>query len=44
MQMVQAAWILRPGSKKRPAGFIRGSDLRQEELADIMVDIHDCDE
>ncbi len=44
MQMVQAAWILRPGSKKRPAGFIRGSDLQQEELADIMVDIHDCDE
>jgi hypothetical protein len=44
MQMIQAAWILRPGSKKRPAGFIRGSDLRQEELADIMVDIHNCEE
>lgn len=40
LQMVEHAWILQPGSKKRPAGFIRGADLRQEELSDIMVDIH----
>jgi hypothetical protein len=40
LQMVENAWILQPGSKKRPAGFIRGADLRQEELSDIMVDIH----
>ena len=40
MQMMQVAWILQPGSKKRPAGFIRGADLGQEELADVMVDIH----
>jgi hypothetical protein len=40
LQMVEHAWILRPGSKKRPAGFIRGSDLKQDELSAIMVDIH----
>jgi len=40
MQMMENAWILQLGSKKRPAGFIRGSDLRQEELTEIMVDIH----
>ncbi len=33
MQMLEDAWILQPGSKKRPAGFIRGADLKQEELS-----------
>jgi len=32
-ELVQQAWILQPGSRKRPAGFVRGSDLRDEELA-----------
>ena len=40
LQMVEHAWILRPGSKKKPAGFIRGAELKREELSDIMVDIH----
>ncbi len=44
MQMLEHAWILRPGSKKRPAGFIRSADLHQDELSDIMVDIHKRDE
>ena len=44
LQMVQVAWILQPGSRKRPAGFIRSADLRQEELADVMVDIHTHEE
>jgi hypothetical protein len=44
MQMLEDAWILQPGSKKRPAGFIRGADLKQEELSAIMVDIHQHDE
>jgi hypothetical protein len=35
MEMIQDAWILRPGSRKRPAGFVRGSDLQQEELFDV---------
>ena len=44
MQILEDAWILQPGSKRRPAGFIRGSDLKQEELAAIMVDIHQHDD
>jgi hypothetical protein len=44
MQMLEHAWILQPGAKKRPAGFIRGADLQQEELAAIMVDIHQRDD
>ncbi len=40
MQMIEHAWILQPGSKKRLPGFVRSRDLQQEELADIMVGIH----
>jgi hypothetical protein len=39
VQMMEHAWILQPGSKKRPAGFIRGAELRQDELNDAMIDI-----
>jgi hypothetical protein len=34
-EMMQDAWILRPGSRKRPAGFVRSSELRAEELFDL---------
>lgn len=39
MQMMEEAWILQPGSKKRPSGFVRGSDLREEELASVMANL-----
>jgi hypothetical protein len=39
MQMLEDAWILQPGSKKRPSGFVRGSELRDEELASIMTNL-----
>jgi len=39
LQMMEDAWILQPGSKKRPAGFIRSADLRDEELSNLMVDL-----
>jgi hypothetical protein len=39
VQMLEDAWILQPGSKKRPSGFVRGSDLRDEELASIMTNL-----
>lgn len=39
LEMMEVAWILQPGSKRRPAGFIRGSELRAEEMADAMPDI-----
>ena len=32
MEMIQDAWILRPGSRKRPAGFVRSSEIQEEEL------------
>lgn len=35
MEMMQDAWILQPGSKRRPAGFVRGSELQDEELFDL---------
>ena len=31
-ELMQQAWILRPQSGKRPAGFVRASDLRQDEF------------
>ena len=37
-ELVQQAWILQPGSRKRPAGFVRGSDLGDEEFARLMTD------
>jgi hypothetical protein len=39
MEMLQDAWILQPASKKRPAGFVRASDLREQELRVIMADL-----
>jgi hypothetical protein len=32
-ELMQQAWILRPQSGKRPAGFVRASDLRDEEYS-----------
>lgn len=31
-ELLQQAWILQPQSRKRPAGFVRASDLQDEEL------------
>jgi hypothetical protein len=39
MQLMEDAWILQPGSKKRPAGFIRASELREEELTNVMIEL-----
>src|SRR5215510_5091578 len=35
LEMMQDAWILRPGSKRRPAGFVRASDLEEEEAPEF---------
>jgi hypothetical protein len=32
-ELLERAWILRPASQRRPAGFVRASDLRDEEMA-----------
>lgn len=39
MEMMQDAWILRPGSRRRPAGFVRGSELQEEEIDDICANL-----
>ena len=32
-ELLERAWILRPGSSRRPAGFVRANELHYEELA-----------
>jgi hypothetical protein len=36
MELMENAWVLRRGSKRRPAGFIHGKDLRAEEMIQMM--------
>lgn len=36
MELMENAWVLRRGSKRRPAGFIHGRDLRAEEMVRMM--------
>lgn len=40
-ELVQQAWILRPGTKRRRAGFVRGSELEYRELAKVMSETPD---
>ena len=39
-ELMQQAWVLQPGSRRRPSGFVRASDLRDDELARYMADAH----
>lgn len=32
-ELLEHAWILKPGSTRRPAGFVRASELRYDERA-----------
>ena len=43
MELMQQAWILQPGTRRRPSGFVRASDLRDDELARYLSDarLHD---
>ena len=43
-ELLQAAWILEPGSRKRPAGFVRASELRDEDFARYMSDLRRHDD
>ena len=36
MQMMENAWVLRKGSKRRAAGFVHGKDLRTEEVMALL--------
>jgi len=42
-ELVHQAWILRPATKRRRAGFVRGSDLEYGELSQIMTESRDPD-
>jgi len=42
-ELVQRAWILKPGTKRRPAGFVRGSELAERELEQIITESRDRD-
>lgn len=35
MDMMQDAWILQPGTRKRRAGFVRASELQDEEVYEL---------
>jgi hypothetical protein len=39
-QMMEEAWILQPASKRKPAGFIRAADLPEEDISNLLVDMH----
>jgi hypothetical protein len=36
-ELLQNAWILRPRTRNRPAGFVRATDLRDEEFVRLMT-------
>ncbi len=40
-ELLQKAWILQPPSRNRPAGFVRASDLREEEFVRLMSESRD---
>ena len=35
-ELVEKAWILTPRTRRRPAGFVRGSELEPEEMMRFM--------
>jgi hypothetical protein len=38
-ELVQQAWILRPQNGKRPAGFVRASELRHDEFHQLVAGV-----
>ena len=42
MQLLEDAWIFNPGSKKRPAGFVKHSELKAEEMQLIMEELREA--
>lgn len=37
-ELLEKAWVLTPGSRRRAAGFVKGSELRETELHKFMHD------
>ena len=36
-ELVEKAWILKPGTRRRPMGFVRASDLTDDEVARMLM-------
>jgi hypothetical protein len=39
-QLLEQAWILRPTTGRRLAGFVRSSELRDDEFRQLLSDLH----
>jgi len=35
-ELLEDAWILKPGAKGKPAGFVRHTDIKAEEMREMM--------
>lgn len=42
-QLLEQAWILKPTSGRRQAGFVRSSDLRDDEFRQLLSELHQAD-
>jgi hypothetical protein len=40
-ELAAKAWILRPASKRQPAGFVRATDLKDAELDALLMEPND---
>lgn len=40
-QLLEQAWILRPGKGRRPAGFVRSHELAEDELCEVITDLRE---
>lgn len=38
-ELFEKAWVLRPRTRRRPAGFVRGSDLREREATEFFSQV-----
>lgn len=39
-ELLEKAWVLTPGSRRRAAGFVKGSELQEEEFHRFMREHH----
>jgi len=38
LELLEKAWVLTPGSRRRAAGFVKGSELREREMHKFLRD------
>ena len=38
-ELMEKAWVLAPASRRRPAGFVKGADLHEEERLQFMKEL-----